>query len=98
MPLCATAPIVPATCEPSAADVDRPAAEACRAGEAIREVLALEDDAIAMTATAVAERYGIPFVVGDSVAADITGRSFKTVFRTTPIASDLARTYIEFLT
>ena len=56
------------------------------------------ESSVSMTATAVAERYGIPFVVGDSVAADITGRGFKSVFRTTPIASDLARTYIDFLT
>jgi branched-chain amino acid transport system substrate-binding protein len=54
------------------------------------------ESSVSMTATAVAERYGIPFLVGDSVAADITGRGFKSVFRTTPIASDLARTYMDF--
>jgi branched-chain amino acid transport system substrate-binding protein len=52
---------------------------------------------VSFTATAVAERYGIPFVVGDSVAANITGRGFKWVFRTTPIASDFANNYMEFL-
>ena len=52
---------------------------------------------VSFTATAVAERYGIPFVVGDSVAANITGRGFKWVFRTTPIASDFAANYMQFL-
>lgn len=54
------------------------------------------ESSVSMAATAVAERNGIPYLVGDSVAADITGRGFRTVFRTTPIASDLARTYVEF--
>ena len=48
------------------------------------------------TATAVAERYGIPFVVGDSAALNITGRGFKWTFRVTPIASDYADTYMRF--
>ena len=48
------------------------------------------------TATAVAERYGIPFMVGESAAGNITGRGFKWVFRGTPIASDYARTYMRF--
>src|SRR5689334_15683890 len=52
---------------------------------------------VSFTATAVAERYGIPYVVGDSVAANITGRGFKWVFRTTPIAGDFANNYMEFL-
>jgi branched-chain amino acid transport system substrate-binding protein len=51
----------------------------------------------ALTATAVAERYGIPFVVSDSVAANITARGFKWVFRVTPIASNFADTYMRFL-
>jgi branched-chain amino acid transport system substrate-binding protein len=48
------------------------------------------------TATQVAERYGIPFIVGDSTALNITGRGFKWVFRVTPIAVDFARTYMAF--
>ena len=48
------------------------------------------------TATAVAERYGIPFMVGESAAGNITGRGFKWTFRGTPIASDYARTYMRF--
>ena len=49
-----------------------------------------------LTATAVGERYGIPFMVGDSAALNITGRGFKWVFRVTPIASDYAATYMRF--
>ena len=52
---------------------------------------------VSLTATAVAERYGIPFVVGDSVASNITGRGFKWTFRTTPVASDFANNYMDFL-
>ena len=51
----------------------------------------------AMTATAVAERYGVPFVVSDSVAANITARGFKFTFRVTPIAANFADTYMRFL-
>jgi branched-chain amino acid transport system substrate-binding protein len=52
----------------------------------------------AMTATAVAERYGVPFVVSDSVASNITTRGFKYTFRVTPIAQNFAESYMQFLT
>jgi branched-chain amino acid transport system substrate-binding protein len=52
---------------------------------------------VSFTATAAAERQGIPFVVGDSVAANITSRGYKFVFRVTPVASDFANNYMEFL-
>jgi branched-chain amino acid transport system substrate-binding protein len=48
------------------------------------------------TATPVAERYGIPFVIGDSAALNITQRGLKWVFRVTPIATDYAATYMRF--
>ncbi len=51
----------------------------------------------ALTATAVAERYGVPFVVSNSVAANITGRGFKFTFRVTPIAPNFADTYMRFI-
>jgi branched-chain amino acid transport system substrate-binding protein len=53
---------------------------------------------VALAATAVAERYGVPFLVADSVALNITQRGFKWIFRTGPIASDFAKAYTEFLT
>ncbi|HUK09757.1 MAG TPA: ABC transporter substrate-binding protein [Stellaceae bacterium] len=52
---------------------------------------------VSFTATAVAERQGIPFVVGDSVALNITSRGFKWIARVTPVASDFANNYMEFL-
>jgi branched-chain amino acid transport system substrate-binding protein len=53
---------------------------------------------VSLVATQVAERQGIPFLVADSVAANITGRGFKFTFRTTPYAPDFAKAYAEFLT
>ena len=52
---------------------------------------------ITLTASAIAEKYGIPFLNGESVAANLTERGFKWFFRTTPIASDFARIYFDFL-
>jgi branched-chain amino acid transport system substrate-binding protein len=52
---------------------------------------------ITLTASAAAERYGIPFLTGDSVAANLTERGFRWFFRTTPVATDFARIYMEFL-
>jgi len=53
---------------------------------------------VSLVATAVAERQGIPYLVADSVAQNITGRGFKWIFRTTPIAPDFAKAYAGFLT
>ena len=53
---------------------------------------------VSLVATAVAERQGIPFLVADSVAENITGRGFKWTFRTTPIAPDFGKAYASFLT
>jgi branched-chain amino acid transport system substrate-binding protein len=52
---------------------------------------------ITLTASAISEKYGIPFLSGESVAANLTERGFKWFFRTTPVASDLARIYLDFL-
>ncbi len=51
-----------------------------------------------LTASAVAERYGIPFVSGESTAPSLTERNFKWFFRTTPIGSDFGEAYADFLT
>ena len=53
---------------------------------------------ITLTVSAITEKYGIPFVNGESVAAGLTERGFKWFFRTTPIATDFAKVYYEFLT
>jgi len=52
---------------------------------------------VTLTASAIAEKYGIPFVNGESVAANLTERGFKWFFRTTPVAGDFAKIYLEFL-
>ena len=52
---------------------------------------------ITLTASAIAERYGIPFLTGESVAANLTERGFKWFFRTTPIATDFVKVYYDFL-
>jgi len=52
---------------------------------------------VTLVATAVAERQGVPYLVADSVAANITGRGFKWTFRTTPFAPDFAKAYAAFL-
>ncbi len=50
-----------------------------------------------LTASAVSERYGIPFVNGESVATNLTTRGYKWFFRTTPIGPDIAKLYLDFL-
>jgi branched-chain amino acid transport system substrate-binding protein len=52
---------------------------------------------ITLTASAIAEKYGIPFLNGESVAANLTERGFKWFFRTTPVATDFAKVYYDFL-
>jgi branched-chain amino acid transport system substrate-binding protein len=52
---------------------------------------------ITLTASAISEKYGIPFLNGESVAANLTERGFKWFFRTTPVAGDFARIYLDFL-
>jgi branched-chain amino acid transport system substrate-binding protein len=65
--------------------------------EKVIAMLGAYHSSVALVATAVAERQGIPFLVGDSVALNITGRGFKWIFRTGPIASDFAAAYTQFL-
>src|SRR6478672_2712411 len=64
--------------------------------DAVHVLLGAYQSSCSFTATALAERHGIPFMVGDSAALNITGRGFKWVFRSTPIASDYAATYMRF--
>ncbi len=62
----------------------------------VQALLGAYQSSCSFTATAVAERHGVPMMVGDSAALNITGRGFKWVFRATPIASDYAATYMRF--
>jgi branched-chain amino acid transport system substrate-binding protein len=52
---------------------------------------------ITLTASAIAEKYGVPFVAPESVAANLTERGFKWFFRTTPVAVQFAEAYSAFL-
>ena len=52
---------------------------------------------ITLTTSAISEKYGIPFLNGESVAANLTERGFKWFFRTTPVAGDFAKIYLDFL-
>jgi branched-chain amino acid transport system substrate-binding protein len=65
--------------------------------EKVTAIIGAYHSSVTFAATQVAERYGIPWVVGDSVASNITGRGFKYVFRVTPIATDFAYNYMDFL-
>jgi branched-chain amino acid transport system substrate-binding protein len=63
----------------------------------VAAMLGSYQSSVSLVATAVAERQGVPFLVADSVASNITGRGFKWTFRTTPIAPDFAKAYFDFL-
>ncbi len=63
----------------------------------VAALLGSYQSSVSLVATAVAERQAIPFLVADSVAANITGRGFKFTFRTTPIAPDFGKAYAEFI-
>ena len=65
--------------------------------EKVAAIIGAYHSSVTFAATQMAERYGVPWVVGDSVASNITGRGFKYVFRVTPIATDFAYNYMKFL-
>jgi branched-chain amino acid transport system substrate-binding protein len=50
-----------------------------------------------LTASAIAERYGVPFVASESSAPSLTERGFKWFFRPTPIGTDFGAAYASFL-
>src|SRR5437773_7464328 len=65
--------------------------------EKVAALIGAYQSGVTLTASAIAERHGIPFVNGESVAANLTERGFKWFFRVTPVASDFARIYLDFL-
>ena len=50
-----------------------------------------------LTASAIAERYGIPFMAPESSSPNLTERGFKWFFRTTPYGTDFGAAYADFL-
>jgi branched-chain amino acid transport system substrate-binding protein len=67
-------------------------------GDRVAALVGAGAAATTLAASAVAERAGVPFLVPDAEAPQITGRGFKWLFRTTPLAADFARLYAQFLT
>jgi branched-chain amino acid transport system substrate-binding protein len=65
--------------------------------EKVAALIGAYQSGITLTASAIAEKYGIPFLTPESVAANLTERGFKWFFRTTPIATDFAKVYTDFL-
>jgi branched-chain amino acid transport system substrate-binding protein len=65
--------------------------------ERVAAMIGAYQSGVTLTASAVSERYGIPFLTGESVATNLTERGFKWFFRTTPIGPDIARIYMDFL-
>ena len=51
-----------------------------------------------LTASAVTERFGVPFMAPESASPNLTERGFKWFFRTTPIGTDFGIAYADFLT
>lgn len=65
--------------------------------EKVVALLGAYQSGITVTASAMAEKHGIPFLTPESVAANLTERGFKWFFRTTPVAGDIAKAYMAFL-
>src|SRR5882672_10718749 len=65
--------------------------------EKVAALIGAYQSGITLTASAIAERHGIPFLNAESVASNLTERGFKWFFRTTPVAIDFARAYSTFL-
>jgi branched-chain amino acid transport system substrate-binding protein len=65
--------------------------------EKVAALIGAYQSGITVTASAIAERHGIPFLTAESVASNLTERGFKWFFRTTPVAIDFARAYSAFL-
>jgi branched-chain amino acid transport system substrate-binding protein len=65
--------------------------------EKVAAMIGAYQSGITVTASAMAERYGIPFVTPESVASNLTERGFKWFFRVTPVAIDFAKAYSVFL-
>ena len=65
--------------------------------EKVHALLGAYQSGITVTASAMAEKYGVPFLTPESVASDLTERGFKWFFRSTPVAIDFARSYSELL-
>jgi branched-chain amino acid transport system substrate-binding protein len=75
------------------------AAEAERliAQEKVVALIGAFHSSVAATSSQVAERFGAPYVSGESEATPLTERGFKWFFRTTPSSQTQARDFFTFL-
>src|ERR1700737_3447203 len=65
--------------------------------EKVAALIGAYQSGITLTASAIAERHGIPFLTAESVAANLTEGGFKGFFRPPPAAIDFARPLSSFL-
>ena len=65
--------------------------------EKVAALIGAYQSGITVTASAIAERHGVPFLTAESVASNLTERGFKWFFRTTPVSVNFAQAYATFL-
>jgi branched-chain amino acid transport system substrate-binding protein len=78
-------------------DVGMAEAERLITQEKVVALVGAYHSAVTATASQAAERYGIPFVNGDSTSPTLTERGFKWFFRTTPNDQLFAENFFQFL-
>jgi branched-chain amino acid transport system substrate-binding protein len=65
--------------------------------EKVAALIGAFHSSVAATSSQVAERYGVPYITGESEASNLTERGFKWFFRTTPSSNTQAKDYFDFL-
>lgn len=65
--------------------------------EKVAALIGAFHSSVAATSSQTAERYGIPYITGESEATNLTERGFKWLFRTTPSSQTQAKDYFDFL-
>ena len=78
-------------------DVGMAEAERLITQEKVVALIGAYHSAVTATASQAAERYGIPFVNGDSTSPTLTERGFQWFFRTTPSDQLFAENFFQFL-
>lgn len=78
-------------------EIGQTAAEQLIHKEGVSILLGCFQSSVTLPATAVAERYKVPFLVQSSVMVDITKRGFKYTFRANQPATVDAKTEVDFL-
>lgn len=79
------------------AEVGQSEAERLINGEKVIALYGAYNSAVTKTSSNVAERVGIPYVNGESSSPDLTERSFKWFFRTSPNDLDFSKAMFDYL-